>query len=255
MSDNCLKKKCGCQDSFLTTPPACPEPFGCPDPEPCSEVFNSLCIVYTGDPILCNGEELLNTGDTVHTLLQDLANYMCTNTLIIADILCDTDVVVAANTTVVDAIQDVVDYFCELTPNQVIVEAGDNITVTENTVGVVTTYTVSTETPALRKFVYEETLPSGNPDQQITIFNTIYAPCGIPTVGCDGTLTAVPTVVDLIIQGYWFNVDLNYWIEFTHTDKTLIYVDASGNIGIFPAFSPVPVDLDLPVRIRITIIG
>ena len=48
---NCGCKKCGCQDDFLTTPPACPTPLGCPDPEPCSEVLNAECVIYTGDPI------------------------------------------------------------------------------------------------------------------------------------------------------------------------------------------------------------
>jgi hypothetical protein len=132
---------------------------------------------------------------------------------------------------------------------------GNDIIVTPITVGDTTTYTISTETPLLKKFIYEVILPTGNINQQISILNPTYTPCGIPTIGCDGTLTALPTVVDLIIQGYWFNIDENAWIEFTHEDKTVIGVDILGNISIFPAFTPAPVDLDEPVRIRITIIG
>jgi hypothetical protein len=207
---------------MLTSPPAYPTPIGCPTPEPCSEVIDAECIIYTGP-----------------------------------DLECGDDTVIAQNTAISLALEDIVSYFCNLASLVpiTVVEAGDGIEVTSTTLGTTTTYTVSTETPLLKKFVYEETLPDGNVGQQITILNTVYAPCGIPTVGCDGTLTAVPTVVDLIIQGYWLNVDLNYWVEFTHNDKTSIGIDNSGNIYISPAFDPEPLDPDLPVRIRITIIG
>ena len=222
VSCGCNNQTCGCNNSYLTTPPPCPTPTDCPDRQPCSEVFDAECIVYTGP-----------------------------------DLECGDDTVIAQNTAVSLALEDIVSYFCNLASLVpiTVVEAGDGIEVTSTTLGTTTTYTVSTETPLLKKFVYEETLPDGNVDQQITIFNTVYAPCGIPTVGCDGTLTAVPTVVDLIIQGYWLNVDLNYWVEFTHNDKTSIGIDNSGNIYISPAFDPEPLDPDLPVRIRITIIG
>ena len=47
---------CGCEDSFLTSPPPCPTPAGCPDPIPCQEVLSSDCIIYTGPDILCNND-------------------------------------------------------------------------------------------------------------------------------------------------------------------------------------------------------
>ena len=213
---------CGCQDSFLTTPPPCPTPVDCPDKQPCSEVFDAECIVYTGPNLQCGVVDVVSQNSALNFALEDIVSYICSS----------------------------VNSF-PIT----VVAAGNGINVTPVTVGTTTTYTVSTETPLLKKFVYEETLPTGNPGQQITIFNTVYAPCEIPTVGCDGTLTAVPTVVDLIIQGYWFNIDLNYWVEFTHNDLTDIYIDSSGIIGIYPNFKPVPNNPDLPVRTRITIIG
>jgi hypothetical protein len=58
-------KKCGCQDSFLTSPAPCPTPTGCPTPEPCSEVFNSECVIYTGD--------VLESGITVQDAIDELA--------------------------------------------------------------------------------------------------------------------------------------------------------------------------------------
>jgi hypothetical protein len=212
---------CGCADVALTTPAPC-NPVGCPDPYPCSEITNAECVIYTGDNIICDNTVIVNQ---------------------------DTDLAAALN--------DVVNFICETAANQpiAVVAAGTNITVTPVTVGNTTTYTVTTDSPMLKKFIYENTLPSGDPDQQIVILNTVYSPCKVPTLGCDGTLTALPTVVDLIIQGYWFNVDLNYWIEFTHLDKTDIHIDASGNVSITPFLDPPPLDLDLPVRLRITIIG
>lgn len=106
----CSNINCGCKDSFLTTPPPCPTPEGCPDPQPCSEVFDAQCIVYTGDAIIC-----------------------------------DEDTVVATNDTVADALNQIVDYFCDNSGGgtTTIVEAGDNVTVTEVTIGNVTTYTVN----------------------------------------------------------------------------------------------------------------
>lgn len=74
---NCNLKKCGCADSYLTTPPACPTPPVCLDAQPCSEVFPAECVLYTG-----------------------------------ADIMCELDVVVAQNTPVSEAINNVVEYFC-----------------------------------------------------------------------------------------------------------------------------------------------
>jgi hypothetical protein len=214
--------KCGCTDSYLTSPLPCPTPVDCPEAQPCSETFDSQCIIYTGDKIICDATIVVNPDVTVELALNNIVNYFCNE---------------IANIPVV------------------IVAAGDGIEVVPTVVGVTTTYTVSTESPVLKKFIYENTLPSGDPDQQIVILNTVYSPCNLPTLGCDGTLTTLPTVVDLIIQGYWFNVDLNYWIEFTHLDKTDTHIDASGNVSITPFLDPPPLNLILPVRIRITIIG
>jgi hypothetical protein len=75
--NNCNLSKCGCQDSYLTTPPPCPTPSTCPDIQPCSEVFPAECVLYTGD-----------------------------------DIMCELDVVVAQNTPVSEALNNVVEYFC-----------------------------------------------------------------------------------------------------------------------------------------------
>jgi len=109
----CSKISCGCGDSFLTTPPPCPTPADCPEAQPCSEVFDAQCVVYTG-----------------------------------LDIECGDDVVVATKDSVADALQNVVDYFCTQPESDItIVEAGDNVSVDVVTVGNTTTYTVNAIIP------------------------------------------------------------------------------------------------------------
>ncbi len=75
----CSKLKCGCQDTMLTTPAAFPTPVGCLAPEPCSEVLEAQCVIYTGDDILCNTDVVVNQNDSVATALNDIVDYFCTN--------------------------------------------------------------------------------------------------------------------------------------------------------------------------------
>jgi hypothetical protein len=69
-------KNCGCED-VLVTPPPCPTPAGCSDPEPCSEVFDSQCIIYTGDPIICDGDTVVPTNTNMAEALQLIVAYFC----------------------------------------------------------------------------------------------------------------------------------------------------------------------------------
>ena len=108
--------KCGCKDSFLTSPPPCPTPVGCPTPQPCSEIFDAQCVRYTGTNILCDTDIVVTTNDTVAEALEGIVDYICAETVVSLDIECDTDVVVEQGTTVTDALVDIVDYFCNNTP-------------------------------------------------------------------------------------------------------------------------------------------
>jgi hypothetical protein len=75
----CGCKKCGCSDNALISPAPCPTPEGCPDPILCSEVFNAECVVYTGDPILCGLDEVVDTDTTLADALLNTITYFCTN--------------------------------------------------------------------------------------------------------------------------------------------------------------------------------
>ena len=88
--NNCGCKKCGCQDDFLTTPPACPTPVGCPTPEPCSEVINAECVVYTGLDIECGLDTVVLTDTNISDALNDITTYFCDQIL---DINTEIDII------------------------------------------------------------------------------------------------------------------------------------------------------------------
>jgi len=69
--------KCGCQEAYPSLPP-CPTPAACPNPQPCAEVFDAQCIVFT-----------------------------------LPDIECGLDIVVAQDSSVAEALDSIVSFFCE----------------------------------------------------------------------------------------------------------------------------------------------
>ena len=76
-------KNCGCDDALVTLPP-CPTPAGCPNPEPCSEVFDAQCIIYTGDDIDCGLNTVVASDTNVADALNDISDYYCTQVTTLA---------------------------------------------------------------------------------------------------------------------------------------------------------------------------
>jgi hypothetical protein len=70
-------KKCGCEDSFMPSPAPCPTPIGCPNPEPCSEVLDAQCVIYTGENIRCNNDVVVPTNTSMADALQLIVDYFC----------------------------------------------------------------------------------------------------------------------------------------------------------------------------------
>jgi len=70
-------KKCGCEDSFMPSPAPCPTPIGCPNPEPCSEVMDAQCVIYTGPNIMCGETILIATNTNLADALQAIADTFC----------------------------------------------------------------------------------------------------------------------------------------------------------------------------------
>lgn len=78
MATNCGNQiNCGCQDSFLTTPPAVPTPGACPEAQPCSEVFDAQCVIYTGEDIVCLEDIVVEQNTSVSDALNDIVEYFC----------------------------------------------------------------------------------------------------------------------------------------------------------------------------------
>ena len=88
-----------------------------PCPPSCPEVFNSSCIVYTGTDILCNSTTVISRYDYLDTIITKLVNYICN---------VQAPVTVVVGSTYIDVVP--------------------------NTVGNVTTYTVSVDIPALQAY-------------------------------------------------------------------------------------------------------
>jgi len=88
-----------------------------PCPPACSEVFNASCIVYTGTDITCNTTTVISRYDYLDTIITKLVNYICN--------------------TVAPVTQVVGSTYIDVVPN---------------TVGNVTTYTVSVDIPALQAY-------------------------------------------------------------------------------------------------------
>jgi hypothetical protein len=88
-----------------------------PCPPSCPEVFQSQCIVYTGTDIMCNQDIVIKRYDYLDTVITKLVNYICS--------------VEAPISTVVGS---------------------EYIDVVSNTIGNITTYTVSVDIPALQAY-------------------------------------------------------------------------------------------------------
>ena len=77
VNKKCKSKKCGCQDTMLTTPAPCPTPSGCSTPNPCGEVIDAQCVIYTGDNIMCGSTVLIPTNSNLADALQAIADKFC----------------------------------------------------------------------------------------------------------------------------------------------------------------------------------
>jgi hypothetical protein len=57
----------------------CEEPI-CPTPQPCTEITDSKCIIYTDAPIKCGDDTVVTTNASVSTALNQITNFFCNNT-------------------------------------------------------------------------------------------------------------------------------------------------------------------------------
>jgi hypothetical protein len=127
MSLNNKCAKCGCEDSYLTTPPPCPTAIGCPFEE-CAEIQYAQCIMYTGGDILCNGDLVVPTDTNMEAAITNIVDYFCLPP--IPEITCNGDIVITEDSTINEALEDIVSYFC--LPPIPEITCNDDIVVTED---------------------------------------------------------------------------------------------------------------------------
>lgn len=208
---------CGCTSQALTINDIC-NPIVC-TVEECSEGFDAKCITYTDADLVCNGITIVAANTNVAQALANITAYFCARTTISADILCGQEVISATGTTVQQALIDIATWFCE----------------------------AFSSVPVRNKYVVETIFPDAdNLDTFILVAD--YLPCLVASGYCG---TATPSLSDIVVTGYWFDSVAGYWKQFSHKDKTEIFVDALGNV-VVAAEMPVPLTYPINARIIIT---
>lgn len=272
--------KCGCEDSYLTTPPPCPTAVGCPFDE-CAEIQYAQCIMYTsgdilcGDdlviptdtnmaaaitniidyfcdkttvstPILCSTDTVVEPGLSIVPALASVVTYFCAQTTVTADLDCGQTTVVASGTTVTDAIEDVINYFCTAVANVPSVTIlGDNgIAVTPVVVGNNTEYTISAT--GVKKFIKEfsNVVFDG---VTLTIPGTELTACGLLSQACGvNNIKACDFTFNVmyLLNGSWIGLTNETGVSITANNTT-------GDIAITLDIAPI----DPGVTVRVTIIG
>lgn len=168
---NCGCKKCGCQDDFLTSPPPCPTPGGCPDPEPCSETFDAQCIIYTGVPIECISQTVVDTNTSMADAITDIVAFFCDyiTGLDLGSIVevCDTNDFLDL-VSVTDPMTGVTTFTVCFDPTQlpiVTLQSGPGITITSSVSDNTTSYTINA---AGKEFFYDDTIQTINLSTVVT---------------------------------------------------------------------------------------
>jgi len=202
--------KCGCEDSYLTTPPPCPTAIGCPFDE-CAEIQYAQCVMYTS-----------------------------------GDISCGDDLVVPTDTNMAAAIDNIVGYFCEVVASlptfSSTVVAGDGIQITEETVGINTEYTVTAT--GVKKFVKEFTNVVFD-GAILTITGAELAACGLLTDACGNPNNRVSDFTFNIM--YLLN---GVWIGLTNATGVSVEVNnTTGNISAILDITPIDPGVTVRVTI------
>lgn len=72
-SNNCVG--CGCGPA-IPEPCIAPPPV-CLDPQPCTEIINAECVMYTGPAITCNATPVIPANSSVAEALESIVDYLC----------------------------------------------------------------------------------------------------------------------------------------------------------------------------------
>ena len=224
---------CGCIDPV------------CPTPQPCTEITDSKCIIYTDAEIKCSTETIVPVNTSISTALNNIVSYFCQKQGIVtsADIYCGDFTIVPANTSIQDALTLVVEFICnmQLTPGP---EGPQGIQGEPGTNGT-----------AAYKFVHEQL--SGFDGDTITITRTQLESCGLLPSACFSNDALVDETCDLHISvyyefgGYWKKIPMKPYGILT-TEGYEVGINATtGDLSINLVIGLI----DPQVRVRIVILA
>jgi len=74
MKNNC--QDCGCDDNLPVN--GCYD--NCPPADKCDNTFDLGCVTYTGEPVVCGGQTLLNTNESLESGLINITTKICDST-------------------------------------------------------------------------------------------------------------------------------------------------------------------------------
>ena len=72
-NNNCVG--CGCGPA-IPEPCITPPPL-CLDPQPCTEIINAECVIYTGPAITCNFSPVIPANSSIAEALESIVEYLC----------------------------------------------------------------------------------------------------------------------------------------------------------------------------------
>jgi len=224
---------CGCTQESLHISRVC-NPIECPIDE-CSESFSAACSIYTGDDIVCENVVVVTTGTNVAQAIANIVAYFCTTTApALPALACGNDIIMPAGEPLGKALEQLAAYFCNAIANIELTPGPQGIQGIQGIPGV-----------GRKKFVKETIFPDADSLTTFILINE-YSPCLVASDYCG---VATPSITDIIVTGYWFDSINGYWVEFTHKDKSEIFIDTLGNVlvvGQLPAVT-------YPINARIII--
>jgi hypothetical protein len=92
----------------------------CPVIQPCTEIIDSNCVLYTGSSIYCNNFTIVPTNTTLNNALASMTNFICLQLGLVTtdDIFCGDEIVIPEGSSLQDALDLLSGLICdiELTP-------------------------------------------------------------------------------------------------------------------------------------------
>jgi hypothetical protein len=181
--------------------------------------------------ILCNTDTVVATGTTVTDAIENVINYFCDITTTSQDILCGTDLVIAEGSSVMPALLSLTDYFCAEIANlpTTTVVGGTGISVTSNTVGTNTAYTVNAT--GVKKYV--DTLQSFFGAATHTILGSDLIACGLLQDPACSNKQTQNSLSDLFIRAHYKPNGATNW-----NSLSIVTPGTLGGNGLFYEINP-----------------